>query len=242
MSLSSPSSERAALSVLLRVVGLLRRQPGLGQQRQHAEDRIHRRANFVAGIGQELALRPRRRLRGFGGLHQFGDVDAKADGVAIGHLAIDDPQRAAVVELLGQGGMAGPVLGDPFGNPLVDAPDSRRNPTALAPLRTISSKLRTGHQHAGQRPVDLAVFLVAEDQPVVGVVDDEGLADGIDRAAQQFGAALDFGFGIDARADIAVGADESAARQRRTADFQHRLLGAARDRVAALRDCLGPGR
>ena len=43
-------------------LALRRRQPGLQRQRGHADHRVHRRADLVAHVGEELALGERRRL------------------------------------------------------------------------------------------------------------------------------------------------------------------------------------
>ncbi len=52
-------------------VGLIRRELGVECQRRHPDNAIHRRANLVAHVRQELALRPGGVLRGFLGLRQF---------------------------------------------------------------------------------------------------------------------------------------------------------------------------
>jgi hypothetical protein len=62
--------------VALRVIEL-----GLQEQRGHAENAVHRRANLVAHVGQEFTLGPARGLGGLGGedeclarLAGFGDI------------------------------------------------------------------------------------------------------------------------------------------------------------------------
>ena len=83
----------------LGVLALLRRQLGLEQQRRHAEHAVHRRADLVAHVGQELALGHRgrfgldaRRLERQLELLPLGDV----------HRRAEDAPRLAV-----------PVLGPP---------------------------------------------------------------------------------------------------------------------------------
>ena len=61
------------------VVFLSRGELGLAQQREHAQNRVHWRADFVAHIGQKLALGKRCGLRRLGGLHQLCDVGADGD-------------------------------------------------------------------------------------------------------------------------------------------------------------------
>ena len=83
----------------LEVLPLLARQLGVEHQIGHAEDGVHRRADFVAHVGEEGALGV---AGGFGGLHRLpqgdfhllalGDVDADAED---GRLAVvlDDGGR-----------------------------------------------------------------------------------------------------------------------------------------------------
>ena len=54
VSRSSPSARDRA-----EVLALLGVEAGVGQQPAHADDRVHRRADLVAHVGEELALRPR---------------------------------------------------------------------------------------------------------------------------------------------------------------------------------------
>ena len=74
------------------VVGLARRQLGLLQQRQHAEDGVHGRANLMAHVGQKLAL-------GHAGL--FGLRLGRQQGLALlalfGHVGVGDDDTQGVV-------------------------------------------------------------------------------------------------------------------------------------------------
>ena len=196
------------------IVALACRQRGLVQQRQHAQDGIHRRADLVAHVGQEVAL-------GLGGLlgdvarpHEVGDVDAEAHQVAIGQVALDDLQHATVAEGLDQLAVALAVRGHAFGHPLVDTADGG---LVLAAQRAATDDVLEAcsrdDQVAADR-VDAAVFLVAVDQPVLRVEQHEGLVDRVDGAAQQRVGALDVG-------DVGVGGDHAAAGQR-TADHLER--------------------
>ena len=51
-------------------LALLRGERGVEDQLGHAEDRVHRRADLVAHVGEELALGAIRRLRGLARAHQ----------------------------------------------------------------------------------------------------------------------------------------------------------------------------
>ena len=54
------SSESALALDRLGEIALLRRQVGVEQQPGHADDAVHRRADFVAHVRQEFRLEPRR--------------------------------------------------------------------------------------------------------------------------------------------------------------------------------------
>ena len=80
----------------LPVAVLLGSQQGFGQQLAHAQNGVHRGADFVAHVGQKLLAGPHRRLgRQLGvaqlllGVHPFGDVEA---------IAHDDVQAAVGVK------------------------------------------------------------------------------------------------------------------------------------------------
>ena len=76
MSLIRLSKEFAELLTVAQIVALLRLQLRFERQLGHADDGVHRRANLVAHVGQELALRASRFFRfllfDFQLLHQFG--------------------------------------------------------------------------------------------------------------------------------------------------------------------------
>ena len=75
------------------IVPLLGRQSGVERQVRHADDAVHRRADFVAHVGQEFALGAAARFGRFLGLEQsrlrpfaLGDVQKRddcADGLAL---------------------------------------------------------------------------------------------------------------------------------------------------------------
>ena len=62
----------------LDVFALLAVSARLEQQAGHADDRVHRRADLVAHVGEELALRLRRRLRRFLGGFRSPSWDLRA--------------------------------------------------------------------------------------------------------------------------------------------------------------------
>ena len=69
------------------------------QQLEHAQNRIHRCAYFMAHVGHELALGARGLLRGLGGACQFGDVGVSGDKTSVRHGCAAHLQRAAVAAL-----------------------------------------------------------------------------------------------------------------------------------------------
>ena len=195
-------------SGLLGVVGLTHRQRGFFEQGEHAQHGVHGRADFMAHVGQKPALGQRRLLGGLAGLHQLGDVDAKAHDMAVGQLAFNDAQRAAVVQALDQGAVGLLVHGHTFGHPFVD---TACRVGVFASLGTIANqlfKVHTRHHQVGDLGIELAVFVVAEHQPVIAVEQHKGLVDGVDGAAQQSTAAAGLGLGLLELADVELGADQ----------------------------------
>ena len=71
MSLITVSSASADVLTMLQVLALLGGEVGVERQLGHAEDAVHRRADLVAHVGQELALGPAGRLGRFLGLLQL---------------------------------------------------------------------------------------------------------------------------------------------------------------------------
>ena len=97
MSLMTVSSDSADALTMLQVLALLGGQVGVQGQLGHAEDAVHRRADLVAHVGQELALGPVGGLGRLLGLLQLllgplavGDVVADADDQSVGQA----PHRA----------------------------------------------------------------------------------------------------------------------------------------------------
>ena len=216
---------RGALG-LAGVIGLPHRQFSFLQQRQHAQDGIHRRADLVAHVGQELTFRIGRFQRRLGGAHELGDVDAVTHGVAIGHAAFADAQDAAVTQALGQLRRRLAVDGHAFGHPVVHTTDSLGVLTAFGTGADDLLEIGARHHQVGAQGVEVAVALVAQHHAVVGVEQRVGIVQSVDRAAQQRACPLHLGLGAVACADVGVGGDEAATRHRAAADLQRCAVGA----------------
>ena len=223
------------------VVGLARGERGAPQQRQHAQNRIHGRANFMAHVGQKLTLRARRFLGCFGGLHQLGNVNAKAHGVAVGHAALDDAHAAPIGATAHQTGVAGAVQGHPLGHPVVDA---ALRFGVLAAQRAFAHdvfKRRARHDHVGHRRIEFTEFFVAKNQLVGGVKQHKGFVDGVNRAAQQLFAALQLGARFALLGDVGVGGHETTTRHGAATHFQRAAVGPHALEVVWHRGRAGPG-
>ena len=191
---------------------------------RQADDGVHRRTDFVAHVGQEDALRLVRRFelrRAF--RHQFfkvvpvrlqfqflflqlGDVDPKANNMAIHSLLLDDAQPAAIVQLLFGPGISSAVSGDPLGHPGVDSTDSLRILTALGPDSGDMLECCARHDQVGRSGVDLAILVIAEDQAVILVEKNKAFVDGIDRGTQDAFAFLSARLGELACGDVVASA------------------------------------
>ena len=223
---------RSALG-LAGVVGLSCRQLGLLQQRQHAQDGVHRRTDFVAHVGQELALRSRSLLRRLGGAHELGDIDAEAHRMPVGHLALDDAHGSSITQPGLQIRRGLPMHGQPLLHPGLLAADGGG---VLTARRATADDLLEGvadhNEFSGQR-VHAAVALVAQHQAVFGVEQRVGAVQRIDRAAHQRADPHHLGLGALAGADVGVGGDEATAGHRAASDLQRRAVGA--DALEAVR-------
>ena len=178
MSLSNPGSARAAPSVLT-VSSSWRALGGGLQQLQHAQDGIHRGANVVAHVGQELALRARGGFGRFVGCDERCDVDAEADGVAAGHAALDDANVRP---------SASRCCRRECGRRWTarrSATQSSTRPMA-APGASADDQLEgiADHHHVGLERVQIAIALVAQQQPVYRVEQRAGIVQRVDRTAQ----------------------------------------------------------
>ena len=90
MSLSTVQERFGRVLHQLEILALLRVERGPERQVRHADDGVHRRADLVAHVGQEFALRPAGRLRGLLGLGELalallpvGDVRVRRDKASL---------------------------------------------------------------------------------------------------------------------------------------------------------------
>ena len=84
------SSDSADSRAVFEVVALLRREPGLQREIGHADDGVHRRADLVAHVGEELADRPACSARA------PPRARSRLLGLAIGDVARDGIDQALV--------------------------------------------------------------------------------------------------------------------------------------------------
>ena len=104
MMTSSASPEDRMVSANRRCSSVRR---GVAQQFGHADDAVHRGADFVAHVGKEGRFGAVRGLgRLAGGFQrgllflQLGDVDAQADAAAVGRGVVMHAEPAAIGQLL----------------------------------------------------------------------------------------------------------------------------------------------
>ena len=92
MSLMTASRASAPTRTISEILALLGRQLGVEQQLGHADDAVHRRADLVAHVGQELALGP---AGGLGGLLGLLELDLGLFAfAAIAAELVGDVQRS----------------------------------------------------------------------------------------------------------------------------------------------------
>jgi hypothetical protein len=159
---------------------LLGRDVGLEQQRVHAEDAVHRRADLVAHVGEEFALGPVRTLRlilrGRELLlptARFGDVDVERDVARLVERAAVDLEDAVV--------RAGPLHADVASH----AQDAHSQPDArlgvgvqaeLAARRHVAQRILdrgAGAEQVAREFEEFQARAVARDDPQVGIGEDD---------------------------------------------------------------------
>jgi hypothetical protein len=166
---------------------LVDRQAGPGHHLRHANDAIQRGADFMAHIGQKLALGAAGGLGGVARLGQGGgvvlevrDVGADGDGAAGRGAAVGDAQPPVSGDaLLERGGQRLARL-HTLGDPRVLPPDgvgveafTQADPDDLAEGH---SDLQIGRKFG----IHLGVAVVPQRQPVVGVVEGHAVRHGVD--------------------------------------------------------------
>ena len=139
----------------------------------------------MAHGGQKLALGKGGRLSAFTRQLKFGEIDPKADGVAICCFAVQDAQGLAVTVLLQQGPFTGLACRQPFLDPLVDSPN-RLGVGALfcaaADERLIAHPRYDQVRHMS---IQMFVLFCAKNQSILRVENDKCLVNGLNGGAQQ---------------------------------------------------------
>ena len=113
------------------------------------------------------------------------DVDAKAHDVAVGHTTLHNPHPVITRYPLLQRHIAAAMGPHALSHPLVDATVGYR---VLSPFRAMANnafKSGARDNQVGRLFVQLPVFFIAKNQPVLRVIQHEGFIHSIDGSAQQ---------------------------------------------------------
>ncbi len=159
-----------------------------------ADDRVQRRAQLVAHVGQEFRFHL---VGAFGVLHrqfelllallQLRDVGVNGDRAAVVGAALADAYPASAEMIFERARRRGAMM-QPLGDPVGRGPIAEIDKAALHGHFQDPAERRAGLNHVGEARIELDVFGVAQQQPVVGVVQSEPLIDAGDGVLQ--GAAL----------------------------------------------------
>ena len=137
----------------------------------------------------------------------LGDVRVDGDGAALCGLALVDLDPAAVGAALDVGLARLPVLCQPLGNPLLDPSFGVLDKTLLRRVADEHLVRRARRRRAQPGIEKLAIGAVADDQPVLRVVQRKPLRDRFDRVGQALLAAPEGDLRLLARGDVAPRAD-----------------------------------
>ena len=164
------------------------RKAGVAQQLRHPHNPVHRGADLVAHVGKEGRLGA---VRGFGRLAgglklrfvflQLRHVDPQANAAAIRGRVVDGPDPAAIRQLLFRGARAFAVPLQPAFQPVFLAPDGIG---VLAKRQTKAQDILepgAGLHGGGRSGIDVAVALVAGQEPFFAVIQHETIGDRLDR-------------------------------------------------------------
>ena len=125
MSLITVSSESADIFTVSRYSRCSACQLGVQRQVGHADDAVHRSANFVAHVGQELALRAVGRFGGF-----FGPLQIRLRLFAVGNIDVYAYDPADISVFIEDHSLSGSHVPDGAVTPN-DAELNRRPPLGL---------------------------------------------------------------------------------------------------------------
>ena len=213
--IQQPQQRLGSAMGLVGIVGLFVIERRLGQQGQHTQNGVHGCADFVAHIGQELAL-----CRGCGlGLlshaNLIRNVDAQHDDVPVCQPSLHHPQQSPMLCGVNPCGIAAPKCLQAGFQPFVFFAQCCGVDAASQSCAQDLGEIGAGYKNVCHPGVHAQVFFVAIHQALIGSINDEGFINGIDGTAQQRRIALGFFFDGVPRGDVAVGSchGERAARR-----------------------------
>ena len=174
--------------------------------RELVRERLERLVFLGHQSVRELGLAVRLAQLRLGAL-DLGDVGVDGDGAAFRGLPLVDLDPAVVGAALHVRLARVAVTGQPLGDPLLLLPTASSTRPRLVAVRmsVLVWRPARGDAHAGIQ--QLAIGAVADDQPVLGVVERKALRDGFDRVGQALLALAEGDLGLVAGGDVAPGAD-----------------------------------
>ena len=114
----------------------------------------------------------------------FGDVGMQGHRAAFGGMVLADPDPPAVLELMHDRGVGGPVPGDALGDKRVLAPDGLGEQTAGDGAADDLLEMTARQGEVRHFRIDLAVVLVADEQAVVLVPQHEAVVQAVHGVGQ----------------------------------------------------------
>ena len=150
----------------------------------------------MAHIGQKLALGARSILSSLFGADELGNVHPEAHRVPIRHAALADAQYSAVFQHLLEVRLRQPVDRHALSHPCIHPADGL---LVLPPLGSDTNDVleRIARLYdIGTQGVIVFVALVTQHQPVLRVEQGKGVAQGVNRSAQQFLGPAHFSLGL----------------------------------------------
>ena len=240
----------------LGVLSLLSGQRGVQQEPGHPDDAVHGCADLVAHRGEKSALGATR-LFGYStrfagglrgprhlrfGLLQFGDVRVHGDGADFRDLPLTDLEPTTVAELLHEGSTRLPVPRQALRDPRVDSVLGVGHQVALGDPADDLLEWRPHEAVRGVVRGELTVPAVAQDEPLLRIVQREGFRDALDsfeqaRSAQALGLRRGFQTAIDDGDEDGEPDDEDrrhtdpGAQERRIQPGVNRLRPVSREHI-----------